>query len=372
MKSTRILVTLVAVSAFLLLAVAPVGAATPAAAGSYGYVVQLGDTLSSISHKFGVSPDVILDVNHLRNRPDLIFVGETLNLPITMAFTPSLVNPFFYVVQTGDTVQTLNNKFYIDRFTVRQVNNIPADANVLTPGATLLIPAGPHRYTVHTGDTIQSIAAMFGQSVNNILRFNSQLGNGLGLAAGMFVYIPIVYNAPYTPMGSAPVVVVPGSVNNDSGGGGFVPAPSNSNGLLPTDSSAAAQAANANVITSFQTIIMPQNVVSLNNILTIRWTQLRRVRRDPSRDNGAVATIAVQFRGGTGTVSVQHYETVNGIVTPKGLAVTGIYVNAGDAELWNDIEVDVPATCSSNLQDQLLVTSGITQQVHVGYWINCP
>jgi len=367
MKSTRIVTTLLAITAMLMLAVAPVGAA-PNKAG-FGYVVQLGDTLSSISHKFGVSPDVILDVNHLRNRPDLIFVGETLTLPISMGFTPSLVSPFFYVIQAGDTVQTLNNKFYIDRFTVRQVNNIPADSNVLTPGATILIPAGPHRYTVHSGDTIQSIAAMFGQSVNTLLRFNSQLGNGLALAPGMFVYVPIVYNVGFTPVSGAPVGVV---IGNDSGGGGFVPNPNGGTGLHVNDSSAAAQAANANVITSFQTIIMPQNVVNLDSALTVRWVQLRRVRRDPSRDNGAIATVAVQFRGGTGSVSVQHYVTVNGSTALRGLPVTGIYVNAGEAELWNDIEVDVPATCSANLQDQLTITSGITQQVHVGFWINCP
>lgn len=374
MKLTRTLTTLLAAAA-ILLTVSPVGAAGRAdvnRAGTFTYTVRLGDTLATISRKFGVSADVILDMNHLRTRPDLIFVDEKLILPITMDFRPSYVNAFFYVIQTGDTVQTLNNKFYIDRFTVRLVNGIPADGNVLTPGATILIPAGPHRYSVQTGDTIQGIAAMFGQTVNNILRFNSQLGGGTFLAAGQSIYIPIVYNAPYTPIGSGPLVTAPGAgVGLDGQGGGGFSTGNPATGLLPTDI-VDVRAYNASVIQSFQTITMPQNVVSLNSQLVIRWEQLRRVRRDPTRENGAIATFALQFRGGTGTISVKHWVTVNGSATTVGLPVTGIYVNAGDKELWNDIEIDVPATCPSSVEDQLVVTSGITLEAHLSQWINCP
>ena len=377
MKTTRLLTSLVAVAAMLMLAIVPVGAATSntggaAPAQTFAYTVQLGDTLATISRKFGVTADVILDVNNLRGRPDLIFVGEKLSLPITLAFKPSYINAFFYIVQTGDTVQTLNNKFYIDRFTVRQVNGIPESANVLTPGATLLIPAGPHRYTVQSGDTLQTIAIKFGSALNTILRFNAHLGNGSALAPGMNVYIPIVYNAPYSPIGS-----VPGATTGEGiGGGGEGPTGgatvgNPATGLKPTDV-VDARAFNANVISAFQTITLPQNVVNLNQQLQIRWEQLRRVRRDPTRDNGAIATIAIQFRGGTGTISVQRWDNSGVSPTPKGLPIVGIYVNAGEKELWNDVEVEVLATCSASLQDQLIITSGIKLEAHLSLWIDCP
>jgi LysM repeat protein len=368
MKTIRFLTSLGVVAAIWLLAVIPVGAAP---ARTYVYTVKLGDTLATISRKFGVSADVILDVNKLRNRPDLIYVDEKITLPIILDTKPSYVNAFLYVVQTGDTVQTLNNKFYIDRYTVRQVNGIPADANVLTPGATILIPAGPHRYTVQTGDTVQAIAIKFGTTVNTILKFNAHLGGGTSLAAGMNVYIPIVYNAPYTPIGGAAATVGEGVGGGGEGttGGAVVGNPAT--GLKPTDV-VDAKAFNANVISAFQTITMPQNVVNLNQPLEIRWEQLRRVRRDPTRDNGAIATIAVQFRGGTGTVVVQHWDNSGAAPTAKGLPISGIYVNAGDKELWNDIEVEVPATCSASLQDQLIITSGIKLEAHLSIWIDCP
>lgn len=374
MKTTRLLTSLIAVAAMLILAVVPVGAAPSntggaAPAQTFTYTVQLGDTLATISRKFGVTADVILDVNKLRNRPDLIFVDEKLVLPITMDFKPSYINAFFYVVQTGDTVQTLNNKFYIDRFTVRQVNGIPADANVLTPGVTLLIPAGPHRYTVQSGDTIQTIAIKFGSAVNTILRFNAHLGNGLALAPGMNVYIPIVYNAPYSPIGGA---TSPTTGEGIGGGGEGTIVGNPATGLKPTDV-VDAKAFNANVISAFQTITMPQNVVNLNNELTIRWVQLRRVRRDTSRENGAIATIAIQFRGGNGTISVQRWDNSGAAPTPKGVPIVGIYVNAGEKELWNDIEVEVAGTCPASINDTLIVTSGgKKQEINLNLYADCP
>lgn len=368
MKYVRAMVTLTALAAILITAV-PVSAAASQAGPAYTYTVQIGDTLYKISQKFGVSPDVILDLNNLRKRPDLLYAGEKITLPITMGFRPSYVNAFFYVVQTGDTVQSLNNQFYVDRFAVRQVNGLPADSNLLTPGATILIPAGPHHYQVQAGDTLQSIAAMFGQKGNDLLKANPQLGSALFLAPGTFVYIPIAMNAPYAPIGVAPAGT--GVGGSGQGGGGFTATGNPATGLLPTDV-VDAQAFNSGVTSAFQTISMPQNVVNLNQQLQIRWEQLRRVRRDSSRENGAVATFAVQFRGGTGTVTVKHWSVVNGGPSQVGLPVTGIYVNAGGAELWNDIEVDVPATCSASLQDQLVITSGITLEAHLSQWIDCP
>jgi LysM repeat protein len=373
MKYIRTTTVLLAIAA-ILLSVAPVGAAGNAASagGSYSYTVLLGDTLYKISQKFGVSPDVILDVNNLRRRPDLLYAGEKITLPITMGFKPSYVNAFFYVVQTGDTVQLLNNRFFVDRFALRQVNGLPADSNLLTPGATILVPAGPHHYAVLPGDTIQGIAAMFGQKGNDLLKANPQLGSALFLAPGTFVYIPIAFNAPYTPIGAAPAgSPSEGFGGGGQGGGGFTSTGNPATGLLPTDIVDSA-AFNSAVTSAFMTISMPQNVVNLNQQLQIRWEQLRRVRRDSSRENGAIATFAVQFRGGTGTVTVKHWETLSGGLAQVGLPITGIYVNAGDAELWNDIEVDVPATCSAGLQDQLIITSGITLEAHLSQWIACP
>lgn len=44
------------------------------------YVVQEGDTLSSIAQKFGVSQDLLQRANNISD-PNSIYVGQTLNIP---------------------------------------------------------------------------------------------------------------------------------------------------------------------------------------------------------------------------------------------------------------------------------------------------
>jgi len=380
MKTRRTLLTLLAATLIFILAIQPVGAATPASPlGVFTYIVQLGDTLATISRKFGVSADRILDANNLRTRPDLIFVGEKLIIPTDISTLPSYVNPFFYTVLTGDTVQTLANKFYIDKFSLRLVNNLAPNANLLTAGMTILIPAGPHRYVVQRNDSIQSIAAMFGTSVNTLLKYNTHLGGGTSLFPGQNVFVPIVFNAPMQPIpGASTSTTVVTTFEEGIGGGGegtgaSAPAPNSATGLQPTDSAAVAQAANASVITAFKTITMPQNVVNLSGPFTFNGYQVRRHRVDPSRPNGAITTIAIEFRGGDGTYTIQRYDDFDGPLSPRGVNLIGIYVNAGGSELWNNIEVEVLGNCESvNRSVLFITTSGVQNTATLQFKSECP
>jgi putative chitinase len=56
----------------------PAGTPPPATGGTY--VVQRGDTLGRIAAKFGTTFQAIASANNLSN-PNLIFAGQTLNIP---------------------------------------------------------------------------------------------------------------------------------------------------------------------------------------------------------------------------------------------------------------------------------------------------
>ncbi|MEK7312139.1 MAG: LysM peptidoglycan-binding domain-containing protein [Chloroflexota bacterium] len=368
MKTRRTFVILLAAITILVVAIEPVAAAgTASPAYAFSYIVQPGDSLVTITRKFGVSATRIIEANNLRTHPDLIYVGQSLIIPIDVGSTPSYVSPFFYAVQVGDTVQSLANRFYIDKYALRQANGISANANLLTAGTTILIPAGPHRYVIQRGDTVPTIAAMFGATASTVLKFNTHLGNGSVLFSGQNVFIPIVYDATFSP-----------ALSDGTGGGGEGTAPNagpalSPNGLKPTDSSDLAKAANANVTTVFRTVTMPQNVVNLNQTFEYRWYQIRRTRRDPNRANGAIVTIAIQFRGGNGTYTVQRYDDFDGAFVLKGVPITGIYVNAGEAKLWNDIEIEVPGNCESVNHSYLYITTGsFKQEAGLEYKAECP
>src|SRR3972149_6623662 len=167
MKSRTLLIAAgLAVFALLAVAAKPARAAgpddttLPRPTETISYTVQHGDNWVTISRKYGVSASRLIDVNGLRTRPDLLFVGEQIIIPIDIGTPPTFVSPYFYTVQAGDTVTNLATKLYIDKTALLSANGLSMNA-ALTAGQKLLIPAGPHRYVVQQGDSIQSIAAMF-------------------------------------------------------------------------------------------------------------------------------------------------------------------------------------------------------------------
>jgi murein DD-endopeptidase MepM/ murein hydrolase activator NlpD len=134
------------------------------------YVVQAGDTLSSIGRRYGVSVNDLATANGLIN-PNLIYVGQRLKIPRATSATPTATprtnatpaatqvptTNRLYVVQSGDTlfrialnygttVQALasaNNLSNTALIYVGQQLIIPADAT--SPAATVAQPSTPLR-----------------------------------------------------------------------------------------------------------------------------------------------------------------------------------------------------------------------------------
>src|SRR3990172_5297502 len=287
-------------------------------------------------------------------RPDLLFVGEKIIIPIDIGTTPSFVSPYFYTVQAGDTVANLATKLYIDKTALLSANGLSMNA-ALAAGQKLLIPAGPHRYVVQQGDSIQSIGAMFSTTANNLLKYNTHLGNGGWIFPGNNVYVPIQYDAAFV---AASIEGVGGGGEGTTGGSATTVTLNSTTGLPATVSnpSDVSKAANASVISTSEFITMPANVVNLGQPLQIRWFRVNSVRRDASRDNGAIATIVMVFRGVNGSYTVRHFQG-SAIV---GIAIRGIYVNYDGNDLWSEIETELQTTCSSTAADTILFSSGAT------------
>ncbi len=100
------------------------------------YIVQPGDTVSGIAEKFEIKPETIMWANaQLENDPDLLTIGEQL------AILP--VNGVYHTVAAGDTVENIAKKHSVDidailSFELNQLN--PSDA--LTVGSKLVVPGG--------------------------------------------------------------------------------------------------------------------------------------------------------------------------------------------------------------------------------------
>lgn len=96
------------------------------------YIVQEGDTVSSIAFYFGISTNTILWANNLREN-DYIRPGDKLViLPIS---------GIQYKVKANDSVEAIAKKYYADADEIIAFNGIPADGTI-KKGQDLIIPDG--------------------------------------------------------------------------------------------------------------------------------------------------------------------------------------------------------------------------------------
>ncbi len=81
---------------------------------------------------------------------------------------------FVYLVEPGDTLYSIANKFNTTISIIYRFNpNV--NLNVIYPGQAIFIAESPPEaiiYTIKPGDTLYSIAQRFGTTVQNLITFN--------------------------------------------------------------------------------------------------------------------------------------------------------------------------------------------------------
>lgn len=111
--------------------------------GIIRYTVQAGDTLFGIAAMYGLTPETLLWANYdeLQDNPHLLKPGMELNIPP--------VNGIVYVVQAGDTVESIAEAYkatpdaiYTDGFEWNQLK----PGQQPPTGATLIIPGGSREF----------------------------------------------------------------------------------------------------------------------------------------------------------------------------------------------------------------------------------
>ncbi|MCS6870182.1 MAG: LysM peptidoglycan-binding domain-containing protein [Anaerolineae bacterium] len=107
------------------------------------YTVRSGDTLAEIAARFGTTVAAILSANGIRN-PNLIFVGQVLNIPrtrttIVPARRTHVRRGRTYIVQPGDTLFLIAARFHRNVYDIARANNI-LNLNQIFVGQVLVIP----------------------------------------------------------------------------------------------------------------------------------------------------------------------------------------------------------------------------------------
>lgn len=142
-----------ALTLFAGLVLASAALSRPVTAATCGetYVVQKGDTITSIAEKCGLSYVVLMNINYEIEDPDLIRPGQTLRLTAEI--------PIYTTPASG-------------------------------PGLNLGLQAGGQYYIVRRGDSLARIAYLYGTTVYDLLQANPQLNNSPVVYPGQYIQLP--------------------------------------------------------------------------------------------------------------------------------------------------------------------------------------
>jgi len=186
------------------------GARTSAAPLSY--TVVDGDTVSSISARFGLSTASVLALNGLGWKT-MIFPGQELRLSKATASTGSTVSTATkrHIVVSGETISAIAAHYGVATETVLSANGL-SSSSLIFPGQKVTIPSGStasisataaasvspivstptkkKSYVIATGDTISSIASKFGVPSAAILSENALSASSIIYAGRSIVILP--------------------------------------------------------------------------------------------------------------------------------------------------------------------------------------
>ena len=118
-----------------------------AASADTTYTVQPGDTLTAIARRFNTTVPAIVAANPQITNPNLIYVGDVLIIPGEGGTPPPPPPPpppsaGTYTVQAGDTLTAIAQRFNTTVNTLLQLNPQITNPNLIYIGQTINLPGG--------------------------------------------------------------------------------------------------------------------------------------------------------------------------------------------------------------------------------------
>ena len=153
--------------------------------GDNGYdtwIVMRGETLKSLAITFGTSVDTLLSLNKSITNANLIYEGQRLVVPSGRAVPvpPPSSDGSTYYVQKGDTLRIIANKYGTTVDALLKLNPQITNQNLIYVGQAITVPSGSSgasTYVVQKGDTLRIIANKFGTTVDKLLSLNPKVKN---------------------------------------------------------------------------------------------------------------------------------------------------------------------------------------------------
>ncbi len=129
------------------------------------YIVKKGDSLYSISKKYGISVDDLKNYNNLKT--NIININQILKIPSAGSTSP---NQNTYTVAKGDSLWSISKKYNTTVDALKQLNGLTS--NILSIGQVLIVPS-KKVYIVKKGDSLWLIAKNNNTTVDKLKSINN-------------------------------------------------------------------------------------------------------------------------------------------------------------------------------------------------------
>ena len=151
------------------------------------YIIARGDTLKTLANRFNTSMDYLMSLNPDVSNANVIYEGQRLIVP-AIAIPPS-TNNHLYTIQRGDTLKKIAAWTNTTVDAILQVNSQIANANLIYVGQTINLPASVNTYVVQRGDTLKKIASKFFTTTGNLLACNQSITNPDKIYVGQVIHL---------------------------------------------------------------------------------------------------------------------------------------------------------------------------------------
>lgn len=147
-------------------------------AGSFPYTVRQGDTLYNIAKTFETSVSRLAELNSIEDI-NVINIGDVLCIPQPLQYFPACRTTNYYVVNKGDTISSIASYFGVSEAQI-VYSNIGIDADNLYEGMVLCIPLAPPKLCIKISGNRLVLSYRDGEEVafdcqNNITDFSSAI-----------------------------------------------------------------------------------------------------------------------------------------------------------------------------------------------------
>lgn len=133
-------------------------------AGSFPYTVRQGDTLYNIAKTFETSVSRLQELNSIGDI-NRINTGDVLCIPQPLQYFPACRTTNYYVVNKGDTISSISSYFGVSDAQI-VYSNIGIDSENLYEGMVLCIPLAPPKVCIKIDGDMLALSYESGEEVS--------------------------------------------------------------------------------------------------------------------------------------------------------------------------------------------------------------